>query len=50
MPTPEGWSGALAEMLNAASEAMAHGGGSGRWSGGGFGGGGGGGGGRGGFN
>jgi hypothetical protein len=55
MPTPsapnaQGWSDALADLLNAASEAMAHGGGSGGWSGGGFGGGGGGGGGSGGFS
>jgi hypothetical protein len=49
-PSPQGWSDALAGMLNAASEAMAAGGGSGGWSGGGFGGGGGGGGGSGGFN
>jgi hypothetical protein len=48
-PSPQGWSDALAALLNAASEAMAHGGGSGGWSGGGFGGGGGGGGGSGGF-
>ena len=48
-PTPQGWSDALAGLLNAASQAMAHGGGSGGWSGGGFGGGGGGGGGSGGF-
>jgi hypothetical protein len=48
-PNPQGWSDALAAPLNAASEAMAHGGGSGGWSGGGFGGGGGGGGGSGGF-
>ena len=48
-PNPQGWSDALAALLNAASEAMAHGGGSGGWSGGGFGGGGGGGGGSGGF-
>ena len=40
-PNPQGWSDALAALLNAASEAMAHGGGSGGWSGGGFGGGGG---------
>jgi hypothetical protein len=46
---PQGWSDALADLLNSASEAMSHGGGSGRWSGGGWGGGGGGGGGRGGF-
>jgi uncharacterized membrane protein YgcG len=44
-PSPQGWSDALAGLLNAASQAMAHGGGSGGWSGGGFGGGGGGGGG-----
>jgi hypothetical protein len=49
-PSPQGWSDALADLLNSASEAMAHGGGSGRWGGGGWGGGGGGGGGRGGFN
>jgi hypothetical protein len=49
VPDPQGWSDALAGLLNAASEAMAHGGGSGGWSGGGFGGGGGGGGGSGGF-
>lgn len=49
VPNPQGWSDALAALLNAASEAMAHGGGPGGWSGGGFGGGGGGGGGRGGF-
>lgn len=48
-PDPQGWSDALAGLLNAASQAMAHGGGSGGWSGGGFGGGGGGGGGSGGF-
>ena len=48
-PDPQGWSDALAGLLNAASEAMAHGGGSGGWSSGGFGGGGGGGGGSGGF-
>ena len=48
-PNPQGWSDALAALLNAASEAMAHGGGGGGWSGGGFGGGGGGGGGSGGF-
>ncbi len=48
-PNPQLWSDALAGLLNAASEAMAHGGGSGGWSGGGFGGGGGGGGGHGGF-
>jgi uncharacterized membrane protein YgcG len=48
-PNPQGWSDALAGLLNAASQAMAHGGGSGSWSGGGFGGGGGGGGGSGGF-
>ena len=48
-PNPQGWSDALAALLNAASEAMAHGGGSGGWSGGGFGGGRGGGGGSGGF-
>jgi uncharacterized membrane protein YgcG len=48
-PNPQGWSDALAALLNAASQAMAHGGGSGGWSGGGFGGGGGGGGGSGGF-
>ncbi len=50
VPNPQGWSDALAGMLNAASEAMARGGGSGGWSGGGFGGGGGGGGGSGGWN
>ncbi len=50
VPNPQGWSDALAGLLNAASEAMSHGGGSGGWSGGGFGGGGGGGGGSGGFN
>jgi hypothetical protein len=49
MPNPQGWSDVLAGLLTAASEAMAHGGGSGGWSGGGFGGGGGGGGGSGGF-
>jgi uncharacterized membrane protein YgcG len=49
VPAPQGWSDALAALLNAASEAMAHGGGAGGWSGGGFGGGGGGGGGSGGF-
>jgi uncharacterized membrane protein YgcG len=49
MPNPQGWSDVLAGLLSAASEAMAHGGGSGGWSGGGFGGGGGGGGGSGGF-
>jgi uncharacterized membrane protein YgcG len=48
-PNPQGWSDVLAALLNAASEAMAHGGGSGGWSGGSFGGGGGGGGGSGGF-
>jgi hypothetical protein len=48
-PNPQGWSDALADLLNAASESMAHGGGSGGWSGGGWGGGGGGGGGSGGF-
>ena len=48
-PNPQGWSDVLAALLNAASEAMTHGGGSGGWSGGGFGGGGGGGGGSGGF-
>jgi hypothetical protein len=50
MPSPQGWSDALAGLLNAASEAMAQGGGSGGWSGGSWGGGGGGGGGSGGFN
>ncbi len=50
MPNPQGWSDALAGLLNAASEAMAHGGNGGGWSGGGFGGGGGGGGGSGGWN
>ncbi len=50
VPNPQGWSDALADLLNAASQAMAQGGGSGGWSGGGFGGGGGGGGGSGGFN
>ena len=49
VPGPQGWSDALADMLNGASEALARGGGSGGWSGGGFGGGGGGGGGSGGF-
>jgi Predicted membrane protein (DUF2207) C-terminal domain/Predicted membrane protein (DUF2207) N-terminal domain len=49
-PNPQGWSDDLAGLLTAASEALAHGGGSGGWSGGGWGGGGGGGGGRGGFN
>jgi hypothetical protein len=49
-PSPQGWSDALAGLLTVASAAMAHGGGSGHWSGGGWGGGGGGGGGRGGFN
>jgi hypothetical protein len=48
-PNPQGWSDVLAGVLKAASDAMAHGGGSGGWSGGGFGGGGGGGGGSGGF-
>ncbi len=48
-PNAQGWSDALAALLNVASEALAHGGGSGGWSGGGFGGGGGGGGGSGGF-
>jgi hypothetical protein len=48
-PNAQGWSDALAALLNAASAGMAHGGGSGGWSGGGFGGGGGGGGGSGGF-
>jgi hypothetical protein len=47
---PSGWSDALADLLNAASGALSHGGGSGPWSGGGWGGGGGGGGGSGGFN
>ncbi|MDQ3809023.1 MAG: DUF2207 domain-containing protein [Chloroflexota bacterium] len=47
---PQGWSDALADLLNSASDALARGGGSGGWSGGGWGGGGGGGGGRGGFN
>jgi hypothetical protein len=50
MPSPQGWSDELAGLLNAASEALAHGGGSGGWSGGSWGGGGGGGGGSGGFN
>jgi uncharacterized membrane protein YgcG len=50
MPSPQGWSDALAGLLTAASDALAQGGGSGHWSGGGWGGGGGGGGGRGGFN
>jgi uncharacterized protein (TIGR04222 family) len=49
-PNPQGWSDALADLLNAASGAMSSGGGSGDWSGGGFGGGDGGGGGSGGFN
>ena len=47
---PQGWSDALADLLNAAAGALSQGGGSGPWSGGGFGGGGGGGGGSGGFN
>ncbi len=47
---PQGWSDALADLLNAAAGALSHGGGSGPWSGGGWGGGGGGGGGSGGFN
>jgi hypothetical protein len=47
---PQGWSDALADLLNAASGALSSGGGSGPWSGGGWGGGGGGGGGSGGFN
>lgn len=47
---PGSWSDALADLLNAASGALSHGGGSGPWSGGGWGGGGGGGGGSGGFN
>jgi len=38
---PQGWSNALADLLNAASGALASGGGSGPWSGGGWGGGGG---------
>ncbi len=46
---PQGWSDGLADLLNAASQALSSGGGSGGWSGGGFGGGGGGGGGSGGF-
>jgi len=46
---PQSWSDGLADLLNAASDALAAGGGSGGWSGGGFGGGGGGGGGSGGF-
>jgi hypothetical protein len=50
VPNPQGWSDDLAGLLTAASEALAHGGGSGGWSGGSWGGGGGGGGGRGGFN
>jgi Predicted membrane protein (DUF2207) len=50
VPSPQGWSDVLAEVLNGASDALASGGGSGGWSGGGFGGGGGGGGGSGGFN
>jgi uncharacterized protein (TIGR04222 family) len=49
-PSPQGWSDALADLLNAASGAMSSGGGSGDWSGGGFGGGDGGGGGSGGFS
>lgn len=47
---PQSWSDALADLLNAASGALSHGGGSGPWSGGGWGGGGGGGGGSGGWN
>jgi Predicted membrane protein (DUF2207) len=47
---PQGWSDALADLLNAASGALSHGGGSGPWSGGGWGGGGGGGGGSGGWS
>jgi uncharacterized membrane protein YgcG len=47
--SPQSWSDGLADLLNAASDALAAGGGSGGWSGGGFGGGGGGGGGSGGF-
>jgi hypothetical protein len=47
---PQGWSDALADLLNAAAGALSQGGGSGPWSGGGWGGGGGGGGGSGGFN
>jgi len=50
VPSPQGWSDALSGLLTAASDALAHGGGSGRWSGGGWGGGGGGGGGSGGFH
>jgi hypothetical protein len=50
MGNPQGWSDALADLLNAASGALSHGGGSGPWSGGGWGGGGGGGGGSGGAN
>ena len=50
VPNPSGWSDALADILNSASEGLARGGGSGGWSGGGFGGGGGGGGGSGGFS
>jgi hypothetical protein len=46
---PQSWSDALADLLNAASGALSHGGGSGPWGGGGWGGGGGGGGGSGGF-
>ncbi|HEY2593134.1 MAG TPA: DUF2207 domain-containing protein, partial [Chloroflexota bacterium] len=47
---PQGWSDALAALLNAAAGALSNGGGSGPWSGGGWGGGGGGGGGSGGFS
>ncbi|MBV9578251.1 MAG: DUF2207 domain-containing protein [Chloroflexi bacterium] len=47
---PQGWSDALADLLNAAAGALSGGGGSGPWSGGGWGGGGGGGGGSGGFS
>ena len=47
---PQGWSDALADLLNAASGALSSGGGSGSWGGGGWGGGGGSGGGSGGFN
>jgi hypothetical protein len=47
---PQSWSDALADLLNAASGALSHGGGSGGWGGGGWGGGGGSGGGGGGFS
>ena len=47
---PQGWSDALADLLNAAAGALSQGGGSGPWSGGGWGGGGGGGGGSGGLS